>query len=168
MPPTLIFLCAVSGSGKTPIGLLLSQRSDIPFFDADDYHSPANTKKMQEGQALNDNDRSEWLKRLNELAIEQCAKKGAIIACSALKERYRQILANTISVPVHWVFLQGSFSLIEERMKSRKGHYMPASLLQSQFDILEMPANNAIVQDIARGPTVIAEEIYRQLLAHKY
>ena len=168
MSPTLIFVCGVSGSGKTTIGQLLSERCDIPFFDADDYHSPANKKKMHEGQALNDNDRSEWLKRLNQLAIEQCAVKGAIIACSALKEQYRQILADTISVPVHWVFLKGSFSLIEERMKKRTDHYMPASLLQSQFDILEMPANNVIVQDIARGPAVIAEDIYRQLLSHKH
>ena len=167
MPPSLIFICGVSGSGKTTIGKLLSERCAIPFFDADDYHSPANKKKMQEGQALNDNDRSEWLKGLNQLAIEQCADKGAIIACSALKEQYRQILADTISVPVHWVFLQGTFSLIEERMKKRRGHYMPASLLQSQFDILEMPATNVIVQDIARGPAVIAEDVYRQLLSHK-
>lgn len=166
MPPTLIFVCGVSGSGKTTIGQLLSERCAIPFFDADDYHPPANKKKMQEGQALNDDDRSEWLKRLNQLAIEQCAKKGAIIACSALKERYRQILSDTITVPVHWVFLQGSFSLIEERMKKRKNHYMPASLLKSQFDILEMPTNNVIVQDITKGPAVIAEDVYRQLVSH--
>ena len=167
MSPSLIFICGVSGSGKTTIGKLLSERCAIPFFDVDDYHSAANKKKMQEGQALNDNDRSEWLKRLNQLAIEQCADKGAIIACSALKEQYRKMLADSIVVPVHWIFLQGSFSLIEERMKKRKGHYMPASLLQSQFDILEMPSNNAIVQDIANGPTVIAEDVYRQLLSQK-
>jgi carbohydrate kinase (thermoresistant glucokinase family) len=162
MQSSIFFIMGVSGSGKTTIGELLSERTGIPFFDADDYHPTSNKKKMQEGHALTDEDRQGWLMRLNELAVEQATTKGAIIACSALKERYREILSTHITVPVYWVLLQGSFELIKQRIEKRKGHYMPASLLQSQFDILEAPAN-AIVEDIANEPGFIVDDILRRL-----
>lgn len=158
----IFFIMGVSGSGKTTIGQLLSVQTGIPFFDADDYHPDSNKKKMQEGHPLTDEDRQGWLLRLNQLAIEQSTHKGAIIACSALKERYRKILSNDISIPVYWVLLQGSYELIKERMEKRKGHYMPAALLQSQFDILEIPAN-AIVEDIVDEPAIIVENILRRV-----
>lgn len=154
----IFFIMGVSGSGKTTIGQLLSERTGIPFFDADDYHPESNKKKMQEGHPLTDDDRQGWLQRLNELAIEEAKQKGAIIACSALKQQYREILSRNVSLPIHWIFLQGSFALINERLQARKGHYMPASLLQSQFDILEIPAN-AIVEDIANDPAIIVNDI---------
>jgi len=157
----IIFIMGVSGSGKTTIGQLLSAQTGIPFFDADDYHPESNKKKMQEGRPLTDEDRQGWLLRLNQLALEQSEHKGAIIACSALKERYRKILSEDIRIPLYWVLLQGSYELIKERIEKRKGHYMPASLLQSQFEILEVPAN-AIIENIADDPIFIVNDILRK------
>ncbi len=147
----------VSGSGKTTIGKLLSQKIALPFFDADDLHSTANKEKMRSGQALNDEDRKGWLQKVNELAAEQMQLKGAIIACSALKEKYRAVLGTGIDKPV-WIFLKGNYEMIFERMQNRKDHYMPASLLRSQFDNLEIP-NNAIMIDIEKEPDEIVELI---------
>jgi carbohydrate kinase (thermoresistant glucokinase family) len=163
MTVSIIYIMGVSGSGKTTIGMELSRRTHVPFFDADDFHPAANKDKMKAGQPLTDEDRQGWLLRLNELAREQAGLKGAIIACSALKEKYRKLLANNISIPVHWVFLQGDYSLISERMTKRKDHYMPASLLRSQFETLEPPAD-AIVIDIKHEPVEIVEMILQQLI----
>jgi len=157
MTKRIIYIMGVSGSGKTTIGKLLSQKIAIPFFDADDLHSLANKEKMRSGQALNDEDRQDWLRNIHELAIKQMRSNGAIIACSALKEKYRAVLSAGIDKPV-WIFLQGSYEMIFERMNKRKDHYMPASLLQSQFDNLEIP-NNAITIDIKKGPEEIVELI---------
>src|SRR5262245_57577181 len=101
----IIYIMGVSGSGKTTVGKLLSQKTNIPFFDADDFHSEANRLKMKNGIPLNDEDRKEWLQQLNTLARRQAGDKGAIIACSALKEKYRAILSEDINQPL-WVFLQ--------------------------------------------------------------
>ena len=152
----------VSGSGKTTIGQKLTAATGIPFFDGDDFHPPANKEKMKAGHPLNDNDRKEWLQSINRLAREQSTKKGAIIACSALKEKYRTVLSSGIVSPVYWVLLHGSFELIHERMKLRKEHFMPPDLLQSQFDTLELPAN-AILADIKNPPGEIVADILRRL-----
>lgn len=162
MTPSIIYIMGVAGSGKTTIGQKLSVAAGIPFFDADDFHPPANKEKMKAGQPLNDDDRKGWLTSINKLAKEQSEKNGAIIACSALKEKYRTALSSGIKVPVHWVLLQGSFEMIQERMKARKEHFMPASLLQSQFDTLETPGN-AIVMDIKTGPDEIVADILRKI-----
>lgn len=152
----------VSGSGKTTIGTELSRRTGIPFFDADDFHPIANKEKMKAGQPLTDEDRQGWLLRLNELARGQSTQQGAIIACSALKEKYRKVLEDNITTPVHWIFLEGDYSLISERMQHRKDHYMPASLLRSQFEALEPPAD-ALVIDIENSPEKIVETILQRL-----
>lgn len=157
----IIYIMGVSGSGKTTVGKLLSQKTAIPFFDADDQHSKANREKMEAGLPLNDGDREEWLESINRLAIEQAAINGAIIACSALKEKYRAVLNKGIEKPV-WIFLQGDYAMISERMKSRVNHYMPASLLQSQFDILEIPAG-ALSISIQQVPSEIVELICERL-----
>jgi carbohydrate kinase (thermoresistant glucokinase family) len=162
MTPSVIYIMGVAGSGKTTIGQKLSAVTGIPFFDADDFHPPANKEKMKAGQPLNDDDRKGWLASINELAKDQSEKHGAIIACSALKEKYRTELSGGIKVPVHWILLQGSFEMIQERMKARKEHFMPASLLQSQFDTLETPAN-AIVMDIQSNPDEIVAAILRKI-----
>ena len=111
----------VSGSGKTTIGKLLSQKTGIPFFDGDDFHSAANKEKMKAGNPLTDADRLGWLQVLNRQAKEESVKGGAIIACSALKEKYRKLLSENLENPA-WVFLNGSFELISLRMKNRTGH----------------------------------------------
>lgn len=159
---SIVYIMGVSGSGKSTIGRQLSAITGMPFFDGDDFHPPANKEKMKAGQPLNDDDRKDWLTRMNELAKEQSQQKGAIIACSALKEKYRKVLAEDIESHVKWVLLQGDFALIQKRMEARKGHYMPASLLQSQFDTLEQPGN-AIVINIDNDPEEMVADILSQL-----
>ena len=154
----------VSGSGKTTIGRLLSEKTGIPFFDGDDFHSAANKEKMKAGNPLTDADRQGWLQSLNKLAIEESVKRGAIIACSALKEKYRKLLSENLDNPA-WVFLKGSFEIISHRMKNRTGHFMPPELLQSQFDTLEVP-HSAIIVQIDNKPEAITDNII-QLLKEK-
>ena len=154
----------VSGSGKTTIGRLLSEKTGIPFFDGDAYHSVANKEKMKTGNPLTDLDRQGWLQSLNKLAAAESVKAGAIIACSALKENYRKLLSENLDNPT-WVFLKGSFELISRRMKYRTGHFMSPLLLQSQFDTLEAPQSAIIVQ-IDNDPEEITDNII-QLLKEK-
>ena len=162
MEPPVIYIMGVAGSGKSTIGIKLSEATAIPFFDADDFHPPANKEKMKAGKPLNDDDRKGWLSTINELAKENSQKSGAIIGCSALKEKYRIQLSEGIKSTVHWIILQGSFSLIQERMKARKDHFMPAGLLQSQFDTLETP-EDAVVMDINNDPEEIVVDIIKKL-----
>jgi carbohydrate kinase (thermoresistant glucokinase family) len=162
MGSMVIYIMGVSGSGKTTIGKKLSAKTGIPFFDGDDFHSARNVEKMRIGQPLHDSDRAEWLTRINEIAKKQMANKGAIIACSALKEKYRKVLTFGIRVPVFWVFLRGSFELIDRRMKLRTDHFMPVALLTSQFEALEIP-NDAITVDIQDMPDKIVEMIISHL-----
>ncbi len=128
----------VSGCGKTTIAKLLSLKTGIPFFDGDDFHPQENIDKMTQGIALQDVDRKPWLEHLNEKLKHWGKQKGAILACSALKENYRKILRT--NVRIHWVFLEGDFDVIKNRMLHRNQHFMHTSLLQSQFDCLEVPA----------------------------
>ena len=160
MQNSIIYIMGVSGSGKTTIGKLLSAKTGIPFFDGDDLHSPANKKKMIAGNPLTDEDRESWLRQINLLAIEQQRSGGAIIACSALKEKYRDILNEKIHSP-YWIFLKGDFEVIHERMKKRD-HFMPPGLLFSQFGILETPVN-ALIIDINRSPGQIIDIIQNHL-----
>ncbi len=160
--PFVVFIIGVSGSGKSTIGSLLSREHEIPYFDGDDYHSKENVEKMSKGQSLNDSDRYNWLINLNELAREQIKLKGCIIACSALKKRYRDLLSKGIKISVKWVFLDGSFDQISNRLKYRKNHYMPISLLKSQFKILEKPVD-ALRVDIGLQPKEIVNTIEKEI-----
>ena len=162
MVTSIVYIMGVAGSGKSTIAKKLSAKTGVPFFDADDFHPLVNKEKMKAGQPLNDDDRKGWLTSLNKLANEQSQKKGAIIACSALKEKYRAALSEGIEIPVYWILLQGSFELIQERMKTRKEHFMPASLLQSQFDTLETPTG-AIKMDIINSPDEIVADILQKI-----
>jgi 6-phosphogluconate dehydrogenase len=153
----IIYIMGVAGSGKTTVGELLSAKTGVPFFDADDFHPAANKEKMKAGMALNDEDRKGWLHKLNALALVQAELKGAIIACSALKDKYRDILQKNIT-NIKWIFLQGNYDVIYKRMKKREGHYMPAGLLASQFDDLEIPAT-AFTVSIEKRPEEIIEII---------
>lgn len=162
MKRCIIYIMGVSGSGKTTIGKKLAKKTGFPFFDGDDFHSQANKEKMNQSIPLTDEDRQGWLIAMNNAARAQAKKEGAVFACSALKEKYRAILSSGITTPLYWVFLRGSFELIKKRMDERKDHFMPASLLSSQFDALEIPTNSIAV-DISMDPDQIVETIISQL-----
>ncbi len=154
----IVVLMGVSGSGKTTVGRSLSAKLGWRFFDADDYHPAANIEKMRNGIALTDADRWPWLDRFNALLREQqAAGRDVLLGCSALKQKYRDRLAAGLE-DVRWVYLKGDLPLIESRLAARRGHYMPASLLQSQFAALEEPAD-AMVMDILPTPEQIARRI---------
>jgi gluconokinase len=140
----------VSGCGKTAVGQRLAGRLGVPFVDADDLHPPANVEKMRAGVPLDDADRAPWLQRLNaRLREAAAAREPIVLACSALKQRYRDALAE--GVPgLRFVHLAASRAAIASRLAQRRHRYMPASLLDSQFAALEAPAD-AIVVD-AEGP----------------
>lgn len=132
-------LMGVSSTGKTSIGTALAQRLGIKLIDGDDLHPRANIIKMGSGQPLNDDDRAPWLERIRDAAfsLEQKSEIG-IIVCSALKKQYRDLIRDG-NEHVKFLFLEGSFDLVLERMKQRKGHYMKTEMLKSQFDTLEVP-----------------------------
>ncbi len=155
----IYFICGVSGCGKTTIGTMLSQKLDVNFYDGDDFHPKANIDKMASGHALNDEDRKGWLENIN--AFVSKSDKDIVIACSALKEKYRQTLSTNIAHRTHWIFLVGDFDIILQRIQARQDHFMPTSLLQSQFDILEVP-KYAILCDIVCAKENIVKSIITQ------
>ena len=156
----MIIVFGVSGAGKTTVGKLLAQELGWQFLEADDFHSAANIVKMRSGRPLTDEDRWPWLDRLRE-QIEQLLSAGenAVLACSALKRAYRDRLH--VSDEVKFVFLRGDYALVEKQLRSRRGHFMNAGLLQSQFDELEEPQadERAITVELGRAPEEIVEEI---------
>jgi gluconokinase len=160
-----LVLMGVAGSGKTAVGLELAGRTGWDFHDADDFHSPENKEKMGRGIPLTDADREPWLRRLHEL-LARYALRGEpmILACSALKKRYRGKIADGLP-SVCFVYLKGSFETLRRRMELRKDHYMKAGMLESQFETLEEPASGeraAVTVDVDRGtPGELAELICR-------
>jgi gluconokinase len=131
----------VAGAGKTTLGRALAQAFAADFLDADDFHSSESVEKMRLGSALTDDDRAPWLSTLNTVLRERMAAGlSTVLACSALRAAYRDRIASGLA-DVDWIFLDGDFSLIAERMRARADHYMPESLLRSQFDALERPEN---------------------------
>jgi gluconokinase len=160
----IVVLMGVSGSGKTTIGTLLSERMHAVFADADDFHSSANKVKMAAGHALDDQDRQPWLETLNSLLLKWFeAGKGGVLACSALKDAYRKTLVRGLPHRAFvLVLLDGSKELIAERLAKRKNHYMNPGLLDSQFATLEPPADALrIVND--RAPGEVVNEIMKHL-----
>lgn len=155
----IYIIMGVSGCGKSTVGKLLATELNIPFFDGDDYHPEANVQKMANGSPLNDTDRKGWLQKLNELAIAH-KNEGAVIACSALKEKYRTQLKQGLINQMVFVYLHGTFDQIYARLKARKDHYMPAKLLKSQFDTLEVP-KNSIQISILKSPEDIVYQIMK-------
>ena len=158
----IIILMGVSGTGKTTIGKYLATELNGSFYDADDFHPPANIEKMSQGIALTDADRGPWLNVLRQ-HIDAWIQSGelAILACSALKHAYRRELASGHQA-VYFVYLKGDFDLIQQRLASRSGHYMPADLLSSQFQTLEEP-EDALTIDIAQDPATIVQCIQQHI-----
>ncbi len=143
-----VVVMGVSGCGKTTLGRALAAALDATFLDADDFHPPENVEKMRAAMPLTDEDRASWLASLNHQLTSRASNgESLVLACSALKQRYRDVIeANVPSVD--WVFLDGAFDVIAERIRvrsERTGHYMPADLLRSQFDALEPPTNAVAV-----------------------
>ncbi len=137
----VIVVMGVSGCGKSAVGAGVAQRLGLPFYDADDFHPEANRDKMSRGEALTDGDRTPWLGLLAERIAEWNQTGGAVLACSALKRGYRDVLRRPGGVA--FVFLDGGFETIQQRIRERSGHFMPASLLESQFATLERPGQDA-------------------------
>ncbi|MGV0718284.1 gluconokinase [Mycolicibacterium sp. XJ662] len=130
-----IVVMGVSGSGKSTVGAALAQRLRVPYADADDFHPPANIAKMTSGQPLDDDDRRPWLDAIGEWLAER-GERGGVMSCSALKRSYRDQLRRHCPA-IEFVHLSGTPEVIGRRQASRPGHFMPASLLQSQFATLE-------------------------------
>jgi len=159
----ILILMGVSGSGKTVVGQLLAAALGWPFYDGDDFHPEANIKKMRSGIPLDDDDRDLWLAALRRL-IEQQLQNGAsaVLACSALKQKYRDRLQEGRPDEIRFVYLKGEFALIQQRLQGRQGHFMNPKLLQSQFEALEEP-EEVLTIDVAQEPAVIVDLIKREL-----
>ena len=158
----VIYIMGVSGSGKTHIGKRLAQALQLPYFDADDFHPIENIQKMKSGTPLTDDDRSQWLATLHDLAHRHI-EQGCVISCSALKQQYRDILALSVDERVLWVYLKGTYEVIYQRMKNRKGHFMKPDMLASQFKTLEEP-QDALEIDTTAAPEVIIEKIKKAIV----
>ncbi len=160
----IFILLGVAGSGKSTVGKMLSESLSCEFLDADDYHNPENKEKMNKGIPLSDEDRISWLDTLNQVLRNLCEhNKDAVLACSALKESYRNRLSINISKSIKWIYLKGDLETIKARLSHRKGHFFDSDLLRSQFETLEEPTNATIV-DIRYSPKVITEMILNNIL----
>lgn len=147
----IIIVMGVSGAGKSLVGSMLADELGWPFFDADEYHPASNIEKMKKGAPLSESDRVPWLRELA-LLVEELdrSSRSAVIACSALRQTYREIIAGKTG-DVRFVYLKGEFEAIQQRVRERQGHFMHPDLLESQFDILEEP-EDAVIVDIEQLP----------------
>lgn len=163
--PAVIIVMGVSGSGKSTVGKLLAQRLQWPFKDGDEFHSAANIDKMHKGIPLTDADRAPWLDAIADW-IDETRRAGGhgVIACSALKHRYRDVLIGD-RADVRLVYLKGDETLIARRIASRHKHFMPSQLLHSQFETLDEPGRdeNPITISIEPPPSEIVTRIVAAL-----
>jgi len=152
----LVVVMGVSGSGKSTVGAALAQRLRVPFVDADDLHPEANIAKMSRGEPLDDHDRHPWLEAIGRWLADH--PDGGVVSCSALKRRYRDQLRHHAR-HVEFLHLQGTHEVIARRQASRPGHFMPASLLSSQFATLEplQPDEGGLVIDVDQSVDAIVQ-----------
>jgi gluconokinase len=157
----------VAGCGKSAVGEALADALGWPFYDGDDFHPPENVARMAAGIPLNDADRAPWLAVLRSIIVDCLAKDcNAVLACSALKQRYRQQLSGGDSA-VRFVYLRGDYPTVLERLQNRRGHYMQPEMLRSQFAKLEEPAAALaveITQDIGAIVAQIIQDLHLRLL----
>lgn len=162
MNTRFLIVMGVSGSGKTSVGKSLAVHLGWDFYDADDFHPPANVEKMANAIPLDDTDRVPWLASLHDLIRSRLhAERPGVLACSALKERYRQQLVDGTE-GVQIVYLKGSYDLIWSRMEKRTDHYMKPDMLKSQFEALEEPGI-ALTTDVSMSVDDIVQEIISNL-----
>jgi carbohydrate kinase (thermoresistant glucokinase family) len=161
IPPQILVVMGVSGSGKTTVAAMLAGRLHWAFEEGDSLHPPENVAKMRSGIPLNDADRLPWLHAIGEWIDHwRERREHGVITCSALKRRYRDIIIGERR-DVRLVYLKGSYSLIAERLTSRHGHFMPPTLLKSQFEALEEPGpdESPIVVSVGPSPREIVDHI---------
>lgn len=153
-----------AGSGKTTVGILLAKQLSWEFADGDDFHSPANKQKMSRGVGLTDEDRVPWLQSIRDAMDQWLAeRRSVVLACSALKRSYRERLGvDADAKDIKLVYLKGSYDLLLERLRDRKGHYAREQLLASQLVDLEEPTDSITVE-VSRSPEQIVVEIRKQL-----
>jgi gluconokinase len=159
--PVKMVIMGVSGCGKTSVGLALSERLSIPFYDGDEFHPAENVEKMRSGQPLNDEDRQGWLETLSQLINDN---QNVLVACSALKPSYRDILAHN-NPELVFVYLKGDFELIWSRLQKRENHYFHGQdMLKSQFAALFEPdVKEAVHVDISQPIDGIVDQIVHAL-----
>lgn len=162
----VFIVMGVAGSGKSTVGSLLAQRLGVPFFDGDDFHPEANRQKMAAGNPLNDDDRRPWLLAMAAEFPRWNTQGGAVLACSALKESYRELLKSQ-TPEVSFIHLHGTPELLRRRLETREGHYMKPGMLASQLATLEPPTHGAIVLDIVQPPEVLVEQALDALAIRK-
>lgn len=157
---TRLVLMGVAGCGKSSVGAALSAAMGLPYRDGDDLHPAANVEKMSRGEPLTDADRWPWLEQ-----VAAALTGPGIIGCSALKRAYRDVIRQGAGGPVTFVHLSGSRAVIERRMQARTGHFMPPSLLDSQFAALEPPGpeESAVTVDIDQPLNAVVAEIIEKL-----
>lgn len=160
--PRIIILMGVSGSGKTTIGQRLANELNWHFYEGDAFHPPSNVDKMRRGIPLTDEDRIPWLQALRQhLHDLLTTSQRAVVTCSALKQAYREWLAEG-SPHVSFVYLRGDYDLIRQRLETREDHFMNPDLLPSQFDALEEP-EEVLAVDVSEPPHVLARQIQYKL-----
>ncbi len=165
----VIVMMGVCGVGKTSIGRTLASRLGARFIEADDYHSAENRNAMAQGIPLSDEMRRPWLKRLASAAEEARQDETVIMACSALKRSYRDLLRKGIH-NIQFVFLSGEREIIAHRITKRQDHFMPLSLLDSQIAILELPTpdENVLTVDIAPPKSVVDDIVERAIRSKSF
>lgn len=160
----IVLLMGTAGSGKTTVGILLAKQLSWEFADGDDFHSPANKQKMSRGVGLTDEDRVPWLQSIRDAMDQWLAeRRSVVLACSALKRSYRERLGvHSDAKDIKLVYLKGSYDLLLERLRDRKGHYAREQLLASQLADLEEPTDSITIE-VSRSPEQIVAEIRKQL-----